>query len=51
VELDVTKDEQILKAVEFVKEKYGRLDGECFHPRLVFSDEFSSRLLSLAHSA
>lgn len=29
IELDVTNDEQIAAAVEFIKTKYGRLDGEC----------------------
>ena len=30
VQLDVTNDEQIAAAVDFIKTRFGRLDGECF---------------------
>ncbi len=30
VELDVTNDEQIAAAVDFIKTRFGKLDGECF---------------------
>ena len=30
VELDVTNDEQIAAAVDFIKTRFGKLDSECF---------------------